>query len=59
MWIVSVVFFFCLGLLAGYQLPLWLSAWRAWRRRRAFRLTVLRQYTPADEQAVRQEQPHS
>lgn len=56
MWIVSLVFSFCLGLLAGYQLPLWISAWRTWRRRRNFRLTVLRQYKPESGQ---QEQSHS
>lgn len=60
MWIVSAVFFFCLGLLAGYQLPVWLAAWRAWRRRRGFRLTVLRQYKPAaEQQAAPQEQSNT
>ncbi len=46
MWIVSIAFSFCLGILAGYQLPVWLDAWRAYRRRKTFRLTVLQQYAP-------------
>lgn len=50
MLIVSIVFSFCLGMLAGYQLPVWLEAWRSYRRRKAFRLTVLEQYTPHSEQ---------
>lgn len=49
MWIVSIAFSFCLGILAGYQLPVWLAAWRAWRRRKTFRLAVLQQYKPAAE----------
>jgi len=47
MWIVSIAFSFCLGILVGYQLPVWLEAWRAYRRRKTFRLTVLQQYAPA------------
>lgn len=53
MWIVSVIFSFCLGVLAGYQLPIWLDAWRTYRCRKAFRLNLLEQYTPAAEQQRR------
>ncbi len=50
MLIASIVFSFCLGMLAGYQLPVWLEAWRSYRRRQAFHLTVLEQYTPQSKQ---------
>lgn len=50
MWIALIAVSFCLGLLAGYQLPVWLSAWRSWRHRKTFRLTVLKQYHPATGQ---------
>lgn len=49
MWIVSVAFAFCLGILTGYQLPSWLAAWRAYRYRKTFKLSVLKQYTPTAE----------
>lgn len=55
MWIATVVLSFCMGVLAGYQLPLWLDAWSAYRRRKAFRLIVLQQYTTANEQQARQQ----
>lgn len=51
MWIFIVALSFCLGILMGYRLPAWLAARRAYRRRKTFRLKVLRPYTPA---AVRQ-----
>lgn len=50
MWIVTVVFAFCLGILTGFQLPSWLAAWRAYRYRKMFKLNVLRKYTPTAEQ---------
>lgn len=54
MWIVSIALSFSLGILAGYQLPVWLAAWRAWRRRKTFRLSVLQQYDPAELEAGQQ-----
>ncbi|MFZ5503476.1 MAG: hypothetical protein ACOY3V_08135 [Pseudomonadota bacterium] len=42
-------FSFCLGLLMGYQLPVFLAWWRAYRRRRAYKLSVLRPYVPGQE----------
>ncbi|BBI99546.1 hypothetical protein FGKAn22_12390 [Ferrigenium kumadai] len=50
MLVVSIIFSFCLGMLAGYQLPVWLEAWRTYRRHKTFRLTVLEQYMPQSGQ---------
>lgn len=50
MWIFTVVLSFASGVLACSQLPAWLATWRAYRRHKTFKLTVLRQYKPEAEQ---------
>jgi len=50
MWTVTAVFSFAAGVLVCSQLPAWLATWRAYRRHKTFKLTVLRQYKPEAEQ---------
>ena len=52
MWFIAVAIAFCAGILAGYQLPGWIDAWRAYRRRKTFRLSVLQQYKLTPEGRV-------
>jgi len=42
MTIISAIFFLCLGLLIGYQLPVLLNWWRDYRYRKTFKFSVLR-----------------
>lgn len=49
---------FAAGIALGWRLPAWREAWRAWRRRRAFRPALLQPYFPppagqGDEEARR------
>jgi len=60
MWIVIIVFAFSLGVLAGYQLPIWLTAWHAYRRRKTFKIKALKQYVPSPiEPAEEKSKPSS
>jgi len=58
MWVTIIVFAFSLGLLAGYQLPIWLAAWHAYRHRKNFQMVYLKQYIPVTTRPV-EEPPES
>jgi len=46
MWILGAILFFCLGVLVGFQFPIWLDAWRKYQHQRTFKLTILQQFAP-------------
>ncbi len=51
MTIIIAVFSLCLGLLIGYQLPVFLAWWRDYRYRKTFKLSLLRPFHPGQQPA--------